>query len=76
MDAHTLKPRGYDAWLPMVSLQVRVSTGSPHAGWPGRYKNVKCCGGLSMVFLQLKKTLELFVERKGICSRFWISIYL
>ena len=36
----------------------------PQAGWPGRYKNVRHCGGLSMVFLQLKDPLELFVKSK------------
>ena len=27
------------------------STLDPQAGWPGRYKNVRRCGGLPMVFL-------------------------
>ena len=31
------------------------------AGWPGRFINVRHCGGLSMVHLQLKDPLELFV---------------
>ena len=34
----------------------------PLAGWPGRYINVQHCGGLSMVLLQLKHPLELFVK--------------
>ena len=34
------------------------------AGWPGRYINVWHCGGLSMVLLQLKDPLELFIKRK------------
>ena len=29
------------------------------AGWPGRYINVRPCGGLSMVLLQLKDPLKL-----------------
>ena len=32
------------------------------AGWPGRYINVWCCGVLSLVLLQLKDPLELFVN--------------
>ena len=44
----------------------------PQAGWPGRYINVRRCGGLSMVLLQLKDPLELFVKSKKFlpCSRF------
>ena len=56
-------PSGYDAWLPSVSSQVRVPL-DPQAGWPGRYINVWCCGGLSMVLLQLKGPLELFVKSR------------
>ena len=40
------------------------------AGWPGRYINVRQCGRLSMVLLQLKDPLELFEKEKGISSRF------
>ena len=49
-----------------MKLQVRVSAGSPLAGWHGRYIyiNVRHCGGLSMVLLQLKYPLELFVKRR------------
>ena len=36
----------------------------PQAGWPGRYINVRRCGGLSMVRLQLKDPLELFVKSR------------
>ena len=36
----------------------------PLAGWPGRYINLRCCRGLSMVLLQLKDALELFVKRR------------
>ena len=38
--------------------------GFPLAGWPGCYTNVRCCGGPSMVLLQLKDHLELFVKRR------------
>ena len=34
------------------------------AGWPGHYMNVRCGGGLSMVLLQLKDPLELFLKRR------------
>ena len=63
----TVAYSGCDAWLPNLSLQVRVhcSAGSPQAGWPGRYVNVRRCGGQSMVCeLQLREPLELFVERR------------
>ena len=33
------------------------------AGWPGRYIHVQGFGELSMVLLQLKDPLELFVKR-------------
>ena len=39
--------------------QVRVSTGSLLTGWFGRYRNVRRCGELSLVFLQLIASLEL-----------------
>ena len=55
-------PNGYDALLPSVSSQVRVSAGSPSGLASGRYINVRRCGGLSMVLLQLKDPLELFVK--------------
>ena len=35
------------------------------AGWPGHYIKVRRCGGLSMVPLQLKDTLESFMKRRG-----------
>ena len=45
--------------LPLIrSLVLRK------AGWPGRYMNVRCCGGLSMVLLQLKDPLELFLKSR------------
>ena len=40
------------------------------ASWPGHYINMRHCGGLSMVFLQLKDPLVLFDKEKGISSRF------
>ena len=48
--------------------QVRVSAGSPQAGWPGHYINVRRCGGLSLALLQLKDPLQLFVESREILS--------
>ena len=36
----------------------------PQAGWPGRYINVRRCGGLSMVLPQLKDPLKLFVKSR------------
>ena len=36
----------------------------PKASWPGSYKNVQCCGGLSLAFQQLKDPLKLFVKRR------------
>ena len=33
-------------------------------GWPGGYINVQRCGGLFMVLLQPKDSLELFVRRR------------
>ena len=51
-------PSGYDAWLPSVSSQVRVSAGSPSN------INVRRCGRLSMVLEQMKDPLELFVKRR------------
>ena len=32
--------------------------------WPGRIINVRRCGELYMVFLELKDPLELFVDRR------------
>ena len=36
----------------------------PQAGWPVCYIHVRRCGGQSMVLLQLKDPLELFVKRR------------
>ena len=44
--------------------QAPLLTESPLAGYPGRYVNVRHCGWLSMVLLQLKGPLELFLKRK------------
>ena len=33
-------------------------------GWHGRYINVRRCGGLSIVLMQLEDPLELFVKRR------------
>ena len=61
-----LWPSEYCAWIPSVGSRIRVSTGSPVVGLPGRYINVRRCGGLSMVLLQPEVPLKLFkrVERK------------
>ena len=37
-------------------------------GWPGRYIIVRRCVALSIVLLQLKDPLELFVKRRGFLS--------
>ena len=50
---------GSQAWVRRFETPL-----DPQAGWPGRYINVRCCGGLSMVLLQLKDPLELFVKRR------------
>ena len=50
---------GSQAWVRMFKTLL-----DPQAGWPGCYINVRCCGGLSMVLLQLKDPLELFVKRR------------
>ena len=47
-----------------VMSQVQVSTGSPEVGWHHHYINMRHCGGLAMVFVQLKDPLELFVKRR------------
>ena len=38
----------------------------PQAGCPARYENVQHCRGLSLVLLQLKDSLELFVKRRDL----------
>ena len=42
-----------------MSSSFRVSAGSPYAGWPGRYIDMRLLGGLTTV-MQLKDSLELF----------------
>ena len=42
-------------------------------GWPGRYVNVRCCEGLSMVLLQLKYPMES-IDKSMDVSRFRGSI--
>ena len=55
-------PSGYDTRLPSESLWVRVRFVPILAGWPGRFINVRRCGGLSIVLLQLKDPLGVFVK--------------
>ena len=59
---------GSQAWVCKLESPL-----DPQAGWPGRYINVRGCGGLSMILLQLKDPLELFVRRRE-SSRFRVSI--
>ena len=56
-------PGGYDAWLLSVNCILSLHW-IPNAGQPGCYINVGRCGGLSMVLLQLKDPLELFVKSR------------
>ena len=44
-------------------VRVSISLPDPVTGWIGRYINVRCCGGLSMVVLQQKDLWKLFVKR-------------
>ena len=55
----------------MMSVAVRVIAGSPYACQPGRYINVRRCGGLSMVLIQLKDPLELFVQKMEFLPGSW-----
>ena len=48
-------------WVGLV-LVYHESPLDPQEGLPGRYINVRHCGGLSIVLLQLKDPLELFVK--------------
>ena len=57
-------PSGYNAWLPSVSWQVRVSAGSLSGLAWALYKCAVLLGALYMVILQLKDPLELFVKRR------------
>ena len=58
--------RGLVVTMPGSRAWVRrfESPLDPQAGWPGRYINVRCCWRLSMVLLQLKDPLELFVKSR------------
>ena len=40
---------------------MNVTKRHPQASWPGRFIDEWHCGGMSMVLLQLKDPLELFV---------------
>ena len=51
--------------------QVWVPALFPWAGWPGHFINEWCCGGLSVVPLQLKDPLELFVKRREFLLSSW-----
>ena len=41
---------------------------------PGRYINVRHCGGLALVLLQLKDPLEVFMKRSEFLPRSGVSI--
>ena len=59
---------GYYAWLPSVIRRLRWI---PKRVGPGRYINVRRCGGLSMVLLQLKdplRTIREFLPSSGFLS--------
>ena len=49
---------------PSESSQVRVFSGSPWVGSPGRYIDVRHCGRLSMTLMQLWEPLELFWKER------------
>ena len=56
--------------LPLYEMRFE-SLLDPKAGWPGCYKNVWHCEGLSMALLQLKDPLELiglFLPGSGFLS--------
>ena len=58
--------RGLVVTMPGSQACVRrfESPLDPYADWPGRSINVRRCGGLPMVLLQLKDPLELFVKSR------------
>ena len=66
-------PSGYDAWLPNVSLQVRVSAGSPSGLAWSLYK---CAALWRAVYgpSSIERPLGTIREEKGISSRFRVSI--
>ena len=47
-----------------IDEQTQTLVAPNEAGWPGHYINVRRYSGLSMVPLQLKDPLELFVMRR------------
>ena len=51
-----------------MTRHPEVSARSPLAGWYGHTINVWDCGGMSMVVLQLKDLLQLFVKREELFS--------
>ena len=55
-----------DGWMYCIYWLVQyINRLDPQAGWPGRYINVWPCRWLSsMVLMQLKDPLELFVKRR------------
>ena len=57
-------PSGYNIWLTSMKPQDCISARSSLVGWPVRKINVQQCGGLSVVLLQLKDLLEVFVKKR------------
>ena len=55
-----------------LGLVVTTPASPAWAGWRGRYINMRHCGGLFMVLLQLKDPLEQFVRKREfiLSSRF------
>ena len=45
----------------------------PQAGWPGRYINLRRCGGLSLVLMQRKDPLELVKSREFLTGSGFLS---
>ena len=68
-------PSGYDAWLPSVSSQVRVSAGSLSGLAWSLYK---CAALWRTVYgpSATERPLGTICEEKGISSRFRVSISL
>ena len=60
--------------IPGSQAQVRrfYSPLDPQEDWPSRYKYVRHCVGQSLVHLQLKKNLELFVKRREFLPSFYL----
>ena len=67
-------PSGFDTWLPSVSLQIRVSNGSPYSGLA--WSLYKCAALCRAVFgsSATERPLWTIREEKGISSRFQVSI--